>query len=178
MTTASDEHYPIQGKPAVFLDRDGVLNEDSGYVYRKEDFVWIEGAQEAVKYLNQLGYLVIVVTNQSGVARGLYSEDDIDALHTWINEELGKIGAHIDAFYYCPHHPEGTVESYRLACNCRKPAPGQLLVAISEWKVDVTQSCLIGDKPSDIECATVAGIRGYLFDGTNLYDFIMKFLRS
>jgi D-glycero-D-manno-heptose 1,7-bisphosphate phosphatase len=128
--------------------------------------------------LNDLGYLVIVITNQSGVARGLYSEDDVNALHKWINEALKEIGAHVDAFYYCPHHPEGIVESYRLTCKCRKPFPGQILEAIERWEVVPTQSFLIGDKQSDMECAAAAGIRGYLFNGTNLYDFIRKVLRS
>src|SRR5262249_43008423 len=103
-------------RPAAFLDRDGVLNVDHGYVYRAQDFVWIPGAIKAIKRLNDAGFLVIVVTNQSGVARGLYHEDDIRMLHQWINEALRPEGAHIDAFYYCPHHPEGTVPGYAKVC--------------------------------------------------------------
>ncbi len=91
-------------KPAAFLDRDGVLNRDSGYVWRREDFYWLPGAKRAVKRLNDAGYLVFVVSNQAGVARRLYKPEDVEALHRWVNDELGKSGAHIDAFYYC--HPQ------------------------------------------------------------------------
>ena len=100
-------------KPAAFLDRDGVINVDSGYVYRPEDFAWIEGAKEAVKFLNDNAYLVFVVTNQGGVAHGFYEEDDVLSLHRWLSGELALFGAHIDAFFYCPHHPDGVREEYR-----------------------------------------------------------------
>ncbi|MGL6014993.1 MAG: D-glycero-alpha-D-manno-heptose-1,7-bisphosphate 7-phosphatase, partial [Selenomonadaceae bacterium] len=107
------------GNKAVFFDRDGVLNVDVHYLHKKEDFVWVDGAPEAVKYCNDHGYRVIVITNQSGVARGYYTEQDIAALHDWMNEQLQQWGAHIDAFYYCPHHPQGTVLEYTRSCNCR-----------------------------------------------------------
>jgi D-glycero-D-manno-heptose 1,7-bisphosphate phosphatase len=163
-------------KPAAFLDRDGVLNVDAGYVYRSEDFVWIEGAREAVRLLNERGYLVFVVTNQSGVARGYYREADVQGLHNWIKEDLGRIDAHIDAFYYCPHHPEALIESYRQICDCRKPAPGMILKAMREWPVDRTQSFLIGNKEDDSAAADHAGIRSFLFRGANLYPFVLSIL--
>ncbi|MGY4364290.1 histidinol-phosphate phosphatase family protein [Bradyrhizobium sp. LB1.3] len=97
-------------EPAVFFDRDGVLNEDIGYLYERAKFSWMPGAREAVKAVNDAGYFAFVITNQSGVARGLYKEPDIRILHTWMSEELAQIGAHIDAFEYCPHHPEASVE--------------------------------------------------------------------
>lgn len=164
-------------RPAAFLDRDGVLNVDRGYVFRRDDFIWNEGAAVAVKWLNEHGYYVFVVTNQSGVARGYYREEDVTALHAWMNEELARAGAHIDAFYYCPHHPEGEVQEYRAVCACRKPAPGLIVQAMREWPVDKGRSFLVGDKPSDIGAAQAAGIKGYLFAGGNLMEFIVPLCR-
>lgn len=159
-------------RPAVFFDRDGVLNVDKGYLYRTADFEWTPGAQEAIRQLKALGYLVFVVTNQSGVARGYYTEADVTALHAWMNVELAKVGAHIDRFYYCPHLAAATVENYRLDCHCRKPMPGMIVQAFGEWEVDRERSFLVGDKTSDVEAAEAAGIRGMLFTGGNLNDFI------
>ena len=166
-------HCPLPTpRPAVFFDRDGVLNVDVNYLYRVEDFAWIPGAQAAIKQYNNKGYFVFVVTNQSGVARGYYGEDDVNTLHNWMQTELAKIGAQIDDFFYCPHHPAGTVEPYTVACQCRKPQPGLLQAACDKWPVDKEQSLLIGDKLSDIEAAAAAGIRGCLFPGGNLLDFV------
>lgn len=159
-------------KPAVFLDRDGVLNVDKGYVHRSEDFVWVEGAPEAVKWLNDRGYLVIVVTNQAGIARGYYTEEKFLYFMDWMNGELRRRGAHIDAFYYCPHHPTEGIEPYRRECRCRKPAPGLLEQALEDWPVDLERSFLIGDKESDLLAAQAAGIRGLLFTGRNIFKFI------
>ena len=163
---------------AVFFDRDGVINVDSGYTYLPENFVWVEGAKEAIKYLNYKGYLVLVVTNQSGVARGYYTEADVSNLHNWMNQELKRCEAHIDAFYYCPHHPEGTVEQYRTACNCRKPEPGMLLQGIRDWQVDIVSSFMIGDSPRDLEAAKKANLKGYLFNEANLYNFVKKIIED
>lgn len=166
-------HSPLYTlRPAVFFDRDGVLNIDVNYLYKIEEFCWILGAKEAIKYYNTKGYYVFVVTNQSGVARGYYSEDDVNKLHNWIQTELSLMGAHIDGFFHCPHHPEGTVEKYKLACECRKPQPGLLRNALNKWPVDKEKSLLIGDKLSDIQAAEAAGLKGYLFQGSNLFDFI------
>jgi D-glycero-D-manno-heptose 1,7-bisphosphate phosphatase len=162
----------MMNRPATFLDRDGILNVDKSYVCRREDFVWIEGAKPAVKALNDAGYLVVVVTNQAGVARGFYDEDAVRSLHEWINEELRQEGAHIDAFYYCPHHRDGVLERYACECNSRKPAPGMILRALREWSICRERSFLIGDKDSDIAAAQSAGLPGHLFKGGNLLTFV------
>ena len=160
-------------QPAVFFDRDGVLNIDHGYTYRQEDFEWMPGAIETIKRFNDRGFLVFVVTNQSGVARGYYKEADVNKLHQYMQQELAQHAAHIDAFYYCPHHPYGQGK-YRKVCDCRKPRPGMILKALSEWPVDQKRTVVIGDKPSDIEAATAAGLKGYLFSDDNLYLIIER----
>src|SRR3954467_5114411 len=159
-------------RAAVFFDRDGVLNEDDGYACDPDKIRWVEGAREAVKAVNDAGYLAFVVTNQSGVARGLYKESDIRILHSRMAEELAKVGAHIDAFEYCPHHPEASVELYRTSCTCRKPEPGMITKIMNRFPVDSARSFLVGDKFTDIEAANGAGIRGYLFEGPNLQHFV------
>ena len=163
-----------QPRPALFLDRDGVLNEDRGYVSRWEDFAWIPGAKEAVCAFNRAGWLVIVVTNQSGVGRGYYTEADMHALHARMGEELAAAGGRIDAFYFAPHHPEAPVETYRHPDPPdRKPNPGMILRALSEWPIDRERSVLVGDKTSDMDAAARAGIRGLLFKGGDLRDFLV-----
>jgi D-glycero-D-manno-heptose 1,7-bisphosphate phosphatase len=160
-------------RPALFLDRDGVLNEDRGYVARWEDFRWIPGAREAVAAFNRAGWLVIVVTNQSGVGRGFYTEADMHALHARMREDLEKVGGHIDAFYHAPQHPEAAVDAYRHPDPPdRKPNPGMILRALQEWPIDRDASLLIGDKPSDLEAALRAGIKGVLFEGGDLMAFL------
>jgi D-glycero-D-manno-heptose 1,7-bisphosphate phosphatase len=160
-------------RPALFLDRDGVLNEDHGYVYRWKDFRWIPGAREAVAAFNRAGWLVIVVTNQSGVGRGFYTEDAVQALHAKMAEDLSTSGAHIDAFYYAPQHPEAPVDAYRHPDPpLRKPNPGMILQALEDWPIDREASLLVGDKPSDLEAALRAGIRGVLFEGGDLRQFL------
>jgi len=163
-------------KPAVFLDRDGVLNEDAGYVFRPEDLRWIEGAREAVKLINDAGYFAFVVTNQSGVGRGFYEESHVQELHRWMAGELAGIGARIDQFEYCPEHPEAVVERYRAASPRRKPEPGMIIDLVMRYDVDKSRSMLIGDKQTDIQAAEAAGIKGHLFSGGNLYTFIKSLL--
>lgn len=160
-------------RPALFLDRDGVLNEDRGYVYRWEDFHWIPGACETVAAFNKAGWLVIVVTNQSGVGRGYYTEEAMHALHARMAEDLADAGAHIDAFYHAPQHPEAPLETYRHPDPPdRKPNPGMILRALQDWPIDREASLMIGDKPSDLEAALRAGVRGVLFKGGNLAEFL------
>ena len=160
-------------RPALFLDRDGVLNEDQGYVHRWEDFRWIAGAKEAVAAFNRAGWLVIVVTNQSGVGRGYYTEADMHALHARMGEELSAMGGRIDAFYHAPQHPDAPLDAYRHPDPPdRKPNPGMILRALSEWPIDREASLLVGDKPSDLEAALRAGIRGVLFSGGDLLQFL------
>ncbi len=159
-------------RKAVFLDRDGVLNKDNGYVHKPEDFIWMPGAREAVRFLNDRGYLVFVVTNQSGIARGFYQVTELHTLHCWVNAKLNEVGAHIDHFYFCPHHPSAGDSLYTRVCDCRKPAPGMILKGIEEWSVNVEESFLIGDKDTDIKAAENAGVRGYVFDGKCLYSTV------
>jgi len=160
-------------RPALFLDRDGVLNEDRGYVSRWEDFRWIPGARETVAAFNRAGWLVIVVTNQSGVGRGYYTEDAMHALHARMAQDLAAAGGHIDAFYHAPQHPEAPVEAYRHPDPpLRKPNPGMILQALAEWPIEREASLLIGDKPSDLEAAERAGIRAVLFEGGDLAAFL------
>jgi D-glycero-D-manno-heptose 1,7-bisphosphate phosphatase len=162
-------------KPALFLDRDGVLNEDRGYVHRWEDFRWIAGAREAVAAFNRAGWLVIVVTNQSGVGRGYYTEADMNALHERMQADLAEAGGRIDAFYHAPQHPEAAAEAYRHPDPpLRKPNPGMILQALADWPIDREGSLLIGDKPSDLEAALRAGVRGVLFEGGDLMAFLAK----
>ena len=158
---------------AVFFDRDGTLNVDIHYLHRPEDFEWIPEAKEAIKYVNDRGYLAILVTNQSGVARGYYPESDIRHVYDWMNEQLAAIGAHLDALYYCPHHPEGSVPQYAVACACRKPGTRLLDEACADFGIDRAQSVMIGDKPIDVECAQKAGIRGIRYTGGSLLKCLL-----
>ena len=164
-------------RPAVFFDRDGVLNHDTGYIFEASKLKWIDGAREAVKAVNDAGYFAFVVSNQSGVARGLYQESDIHSLHRWMADEMALMGAHIDAFEYCPDHPEGTIERYRRESDRRKPAPGMITDLLRRFPVNVDDSILIGDRASDLEAARAAGLRGYLFSGGNLEAFVKQHLR-
>jgi D,D-heptose 1,7-bisphosphate phosphatase len=158
-------------RPAVFFDRDGVLNrDDTGYAHRPEELEWTKNAIEAVRLANQSGWYTFVVTNQSGVARGYYDEDAVRRFHEQMEIELARDGAHIDEFRFCPFHPEGTVPQYRRDAECRKPKPGMLLDLMRAWPIDVPRSILIGDKESDCAAAAAAGIRGYLFREGDLYS--------
>ena len=162
---------PGPARPALFLDRDGVINVDHNYVYRVEDFKWIEGAAETIKAFNDRGWWVFIVTNQSGIARGLYTEDQMQELHVWLGKELEARGAKIDRIYHCPYHEEGTIERYRKDSFDRKPKPGMLLQAMTDFPVIKERSFLVGDKQADLDAAKAAGIRGFLFTGGNLASF-------
>jgi D-glycero-D-manno-heptose 1,7-bisphosphate phosphatase len=158
---------PIR-RAAVFFDRDGVLNEDLGYVHRPEQLRWLPGARECVRAVNDSGRLAFVVTNQSGVARGYYDEDAVIAFHAEMQRQLRAVGAHIDAFAFCPHHPDGNVPRYARHCNCRKPMPGMILHLLDRWPVLRQDSILIGDRPSDLLAAEAAGIGARLYGGGDL----------
>lgn len=161
---------------AVFFDRDGTLNVDKGYLSKQADFQWIPGAKAALRRLHDLGYLLIVVTNQSGVGRGYYTEDDVQALHRWMGDELAKAGAPLTACYYCPYLPGAAVAAYDLVSNWRKPAPGMVLQALADYDIDPAQSFLIGDAARDVECAVRAGVAGYRFTTDNLDTFVQAIL--
>lgn len=159
-------------QPIVFLDRDGVLNEDTGYLVKSADLAWIEGAFEAVARLHKSGYRVVVVTNQSGVARGFYTEDDVQRLHHWMDLEIAGHGGRISAFYYCPYLPDAPIAQYRSDHPDRKPRPGMLLKAVREFPADLSKSFMIGDKETDMEAAAALGVPGFLFKGGNLDVFV------
>ncbi|HEY7747005.1 MAG TPA: D-glycero-beta-D-manno-heptose 1,7-bisphosphate 7-phosphatase [Desulfuromonadales bacterium] len=147
---------PLQRR-AVFVDRDGTLNVEKNYLHRIEDFEFIPGVPEAIHRLRNAGFLVIVVTNQSGVARGYFTFAEVDVLHRHIQNELKKSGTRIDGFYVCPHHPTEGVGEYRRQCDCRKGQPGMLLRAAAELHVDLTGSYMVGDKLADVEAGERAG---------------------
>ena len=163
-------------RPALFFDRDGVLNVEKGYLHRQSDFEWMLGAREAIRLANDKGWLVFVVTNQAGVARGFYEERDIHALHAFMQDELAAAGAHIDAFEYCPHHPEGMRAEYKKHCERRKPGAGMIRDLLKAWPVDASRSVLVGDMPHDVAAAEAAGIRGHLFAGRDLREFVAPLL--
>lgn len=152
----------LTAKPAVFLDRDGTINEEKDYLHRIEDFAFISGAPEAIRRLKEAGFLVIVVTNQSGVGRGYFSREDVDRLHQHLQRELAKIGTTVDAFYLCPHHPEKGRGEFKVDCDCRKGKPGMLLQAAVEYGIDLSASWMIGDKRADLEAGRAAGCRSLL----------------
>ena len=161
------EHQGIMRQPshtrrAVFLDRDGTINEEKDYLHRPEDFAFLSGAPEAIRLLNEAGFSVVVITNQSGIGRGYYDEEALRRLHAHMHEELARYGAVVDACYFCPHHPEHGTGDYRRECSCRKPFPGMLHAAADELCLDLGASYVVGDKISDIEAGLNAGCRPLL----------------
>ena len=165
-------------RKAVFFDRDNTLNIDAGYTYQPSDLKWVRGAMKAVKRANDAGFLVIVVSNQSGIGRGYYTEGQMHEFHAEMQRQLAALGAHIDAFYWCPFHADATLEQYRVDNHPdRKPNAGMLERAIAEWSLDVPQSFLVGDKQDDLTAASKAGLAGYLFDPKDdLDDLVAQLL--
>jgi len=159
-------------RPALFLDRDGVVNRDHGYVGSIDRFEWTLGAREAIRDACDAGWHVFVVTNQSGVARGLYDEAAVRALHDWMADEVRRAGGTIDDVRYCPFHPEATVAAYRRDSGWRKPAPGMLLDLIRAWGVDPAACALVGDQPTDLQAAAAARVAGHLFGGGDLRPLV------
>ena len=145
-------------RPAVFLDRDGVINQETGYVHKMDEFHFIDGVFEACRELGKAGYRLIVITNQAGIARGYYTEDDFHHLTKWMLDSFRRQAVEIDGVYYCPHHPVHGVGGYRRDCGCRKPASGMILRAAQDHRLDLRQSILVGDKVTDIEAGRAAGI--------------------
>ncbi len=165
-------------KPAVFFDRDGVLNQDHGYTHKPDDLTFVDGAEMAVKRLNDAGYYVFVVTNQSGVARGYYEESAVTTFHTEMQRRLRSLGAHVDDWRYCPFLLGAPLKNYDRAHPWRKPEPGMLIDLMTSWSVDVERSFLIGDKATDIEAANRAGIEGFVYAGGNLDQLVGDILSA
>lgn len=158
----------LSRRPAVFLDRDGVLNQDTGYVGRREQLEWLPDMVTAVRQINDAGYRAVVITNQAGVGRGFYSEDDVRTIHGLMEDHLAQSGAYIDRFYYCPYHPDAVLPAYRAAHPERKPGAHMVLRAAAEMDIDLSASAMIGDRNSDMECAAGAGVRGIMIEGDDI----------
>lgn len=149
-------------RPAVFLDRDGTINVEKDYLVCPEEFELIPGAPAAIARLKRAGFLVIVVTNQSGVARGYFDVDAVHRLHEHLQRQLAAVGTGIDGFYLCPHHPEHGVGEFKIDCDCRKGNPGMLLQAAAEHDIDLPRSFMVGDKLADVEAGKRAGCHSVL----------------
>jgi D-glycero-D-manno-heptose 1,7-bisphosphate phosphatase len=153
---------PTTERRAVFLDRDGTVNVEKDYLHRPEEFEFIPGSPEAIRLLNDAGFLVIIVTNQSGIGRGYYDEAAVERLHRFMDMELARFDARVDAYYFCPHHPHHGIGEYRRECSCRKPLPGMLVGAAADLAVNLTESWIIGDKRADVAAGLAAGCRPIL----------------
>ena len=149
--------------PAIFLDRDGTINVDHGYVHEIDEFEFIDGVIDAMRELKNMGYALIIVTNQSGIARGKFTEAQFETLTEWMDWSLADRGVDLDGIYYCPHHPDAGYpeerKEYKIKCTCRKPAPGMLLQAAKDWNIDMGQSYMIGDRSSDVQAGENAGCK-------------------
>ena len=165
-------------RPALFLDRDGVLNVDHGWVGTRDRWEWVPGALEAISMATRMGFHVFVVTNQSGVARGHYTEAELHALHRWVLDQALAAGGTIDDWRYCPDHPEAAIDQYRRANDWRKPGPGMILDLLRAWRLERSRCLMVGDQPTDMQAAEAAGVRGHLFPGGDLARFVRPLLES
>ncbi len=161
----------------AFLDRDGVLNVSkikNGYVGFIDDFKWIPGAKKAIDLIRKNKFKIVIVTNQSGIARGFFTVKDVYKLHRFIKEELNNFGTKVDKIYFCPYHKDGVIKKYKKNSILRKPGIGMFLKASEKWNIDKKKSFMIGDQKTDMEFAKRAKIKGYLFNKRNLYNFVKK----
>jgi len=165
-------------KPAAFLDRDGTLNRDHGYTYKIEEFQWLDGAREAIKRLNDSGYLVFIVTNQAGIARGYYDARAVDKLHNWMQCDLSSVGAHFDDVRYCPHHPDGSIPELSIVCDCRKPHPGMLISLIDQWNPVLSGSFMLGDSDKDAQAGAGAGLTARKIPSGSILGEVEKLLQG
>ena len=166
----------VAARPALFLDRDGTINIDHGYVGTRDRWEWVDGALDAIRLATERGWHVFIVTNQSGIARGLYDEPALDALHGWAVAEIARAGGRVDDIRVCPYHEEAVVERYRRASDWRKPAPGMILDLMAHWRLDSARCVMVGDQPTDVQAAAAAGIHGVLFEGGNLLATVRPLL--
>ena len=164
-------------RPAIFLDRDGVINADHGYVYQWSDFEILPGVEQALAALQAMGYALVIVTNQSGIGRGLYNESDVESLHNALREHLTKHNIELSGIYFCPHHPSAAKGAYLQDCTCRKPAPGLLLAAGEELNIDFSRSVMVGDKSSDMEAGRRAGLSRLFWVNNQASDTIADVTR-
>jgi len=155
---------------ALFLDRDGIINIDHGYVYQKENFDFVKGIFDICRSANEKGYIIIVITNQSGIGRGKYSETDFKELTAWMVTKFKEQGILIKDVYFCPHHPTNALDDYLMQCECRKPAPGMIIKAAQDHQIALNQSIFIGDKVSDIQAAEAAGIKNRILVASQYQD--------
>lgn len=156
----------MDGNRAVFLDRDGTINIEKHYLYKSSEFEYVEGAVEGLKTLSEMGYLLVIVTNQSGIARGFYTEEDFRKLDAWMKDDLLTKGIRVAGSYYCPHLPDGAVKKYACECECRKPRTGLYWRAAKELNIDMDRSYAIGDKLRDLSICKESGVKGILFSNT------------
>ena len=159
----------------AFLDRDGVINQkkyNNGYIGHKKYFKWVKGAKKTIKFLKEKKFKVVVVTNQSGVARNYFKISDVYKIHNHIQDDLKKINTKIDKFYFCPYHKDGIVKRYKKKSSLRKPQNGMFVLAKKKWNIDKKKTFMIGDQITDIQFAKKSRIRGYLFKGNDLYQFV------
>ena len=176
--SAQQEIPDLLHRRALFLDRDGVVNVDHGYVGSRDRFEWTPGSLEAIREATDAGWHVFIVTNQSGVARGLYDEAAVMTLHDWVSDEARRAGGTIDDIRYCPFHEDAVVPEYRRASDWRKPGPGMLLDLIRAWELDPSRCVLVGDQPTDMAAADAAGIRAFHFPGGNLAEFVRPLIQE
>jgi len=154
--------------PAIFLDRDGTINIEKNYLYQIKQFEYIDGAIEALQLFARMGFMLVIITNQSGIARGYYTDQDFGQLSRWMLEDLSSKGIKIQKIYYCPHYQKGNIPQYAVPCNCRKPGTGLFWQAEKDLEIDMENSYAIGDKPRDLAICTESGVQGILLDGRDL----------